>query len=104
MDIHESFSVPADPRTVWDVLSDSRAVVGCVPGASLGEQQEDGSWDASVNVKFGPVKVLFRARVTLELDDAAMVGHVTARGKDTQGGTRVTSAMTFEVRQAPPLP
>src|SRR5438309_5886078 len=26
-------------------------------GASLGEQQEDGSFDASVAVRFGPVKV-----------------------------------------------
>ena len=97
IDIHESFGVPADPRTVWGVISDPRAVVGCVPGASLGEQQEDGSLDASVTVKFGPVKVSFLARVTLELDDAAMIGHVTARGKDSQGGTRVTSTMTFEV-------
>lgn len=95
--IHESFGVPSDPRTVWGVISDPRAVVSCVPGASLGEQQEDGSLDASVTVKFGPVKVTFHARVTLELDPAAMVGHVTARGKDNQGGTRVMSTMTVEV-------
>lgn len=98
IDIHDSFAVPSDPRTVWAIISDPRAVVSCVPGASLGEQQEDGSLDASVTVKFGPVKVTFHARVTLELDDAAMVGHVTARGKDNQGGTRVTSTMTFEVK------
>src|SRR4051812_20761282 len=97
MDVHESFSVPSDPRTVWDVISDPRTVVGCVPGASLGEQQEDGSWDAGVGVKFGPVRVTLNARVTLDLDDATMVGHVTARGKDNQGGTRFTSSMTFKV-------
>lgn len=74
--------------------------MSCVPGAALGEQQEDGWLDASVTVKFGPVKVLFHARVMLELEDAAMVGRVTARGKDNQGGTRVTSTMTFAVRDA----
>jgi carbon monoxide dehydrogenase subunit G len=95
--VHESFSVPSDPRLVWQVVSDPSAVVSCVPGASLGERYEDGSLDASVTVKFGPVKVMFHARVTLELDDAARVGHVTARGKDNQGGTRVTSTMTFVV-------
>lgn len=104
IEIHQSFGVPSDPRTVWGIISDPRAVVGCVPGAALGGQQEDGSLDASVKVKFGPVNVTFEARVTLGLDDAAMVGHVTARGKDTQGGTRVTSTMTFEVRETPPLP
>ncbi len=97
IDIHESFGVPSDSRTVWGVISDPRAVVSCVPGASLGEEQEDGSFDASVTVKFGPVKVSFHTRVTLELDDAAMVGNAAARGKDNQGGTRFTSTMTFEV-------
>ena len=104
MEIHERFGVPSDPGTVWGVISDPRAVVSCVPGASLGDQREDGSFDASVTVKFGPVKVLFQARVTLELDDAAMIGHVTARGKDNQGGTRFTSRATFEVVGTPPLP
>jgi carbon monoxide dehydrogenase subunit G len=97
--VHERFVVAADPRTVWEVISDPRAVVGCVPGASLGEQHEDGSLDASVTVTFGPVRVAFQARVTLELDDAAMIGHVTGRGKDNQGGTRVTSTMTFKVTE-----
>ena len=98
--IHESVGVPADKHTVWGVISNPQAVVGCVPGASLGTQHEDGSMDASVAVKFGPVKVTMLARVTLALDDTAMVGHVTARGKDNQGGTRVTSTMTFAVTEA----
>jgi carbon monoxide dehydrogenase subunit G len=51
-----------------------------------------------VTVRFGPVRVLFHARVTLELDDAAMVGHVAADARDDQGGARVTSAMTFVVK------
>jgi len=98
--IHESFLVPAPPRTVWAVISDPRAVVECVPGASLGEQQEDGAFDASVAVKFGPVKVTFHGRVTLELDDGGMTGRITARGRDNQGGTRLTSTTTFQVADA----
>jgi carbon monoxide dehydrogenase subunit G len=98
--IHETFDVPSDPRTVWSVISNPREVVACVPGASLGEQREDGSWDAKVTVKFGPVSVAFQARVDLEVDDAAMVGHVTGRGRDNQGGTRVTSTATFKVTEA----
>jgi carbon monoxide dehydrogenase subunit G len=97
INIHESFGVAADPRTVWNVISDPQEVVSCVPGASIEEQREDRSLDASVAVKFGPVKVTFHAQVTLELDDAAMVGQITARGRDTQGGTRATSTMTFKV-------
>jgi carbon monoxide dehydrogenase subunit G len=39
------------------VLSDPRAVVDCVPGVKLGDRLEDGSYDATVTVKFGPAKV-----------------------------------------------
>ncbi|HXV82848.1 MAG TPA: SRPBCC domain-containing protein [Candidatus Binatia bacterium] len=97
IEISECVEVPAAPRIVWDVLSDPRAVVECVPGATLGEQLEDGLYDASVTVKFGPAKVTFRAKVALELDEAAMIGHVSSRGRDDQGGARVKTAMTFKV-------
>ena len=97
IEVNEQIAVPSAPRTVWDLLSDPRAVVDCVPGAALGEEQEDGSFDSSVTIKFGPAKVAFHARVALELDAAAMVGHVTSRGKDNQGGTRFRASMTFRV-------
>ena len=97
IEVNEQVDVPASPRVVWDLLADPRAVVDCVPGAALGEQKEDGSFDASISVKFGPAKVAFHANVALELDAAAMVGHVTAKGKDKQGGTRFRATMTFKV-------
>ena len=97
IDVNERVDVPSAPRTVWGLLSDPRAVVDCVPGATLGDQQQDGSFDAGVTVKFGPAKVTFQARVALELDAVAMSGNVTARGKDNQGGARFHTTMTFKV-------
>jgi carbon monoxide dehydrogenase subunit G len=100
IEINEQFDVPgAAPRFVWDLLSDPHDVVGCVPGAALGEEHEDGSFDGSLTVKFGPAKVTFRARIELELDEAAMQGRVTARGKDNQGGTRFRAMMSFRVQE-----
>jgi carbon monoxide dehydrogenase subunit G len=97
IEVSESVSAPAAPQVVWDLLANPHAVVNCVPGAALGEQHEDGSFDGSIVVKFGPAKVTFHMRVALELDAASKVGHVTARGKDNQGGTRVKASMTFKV-------
>lgn len=97
IEIREQFDVPAPPPTVWKLLSDPHAVVGCVPGATLGEEHEDGTFDGALTVKFGPAKVTFRARIELELDDPARVGRVTSRGKDNQGGTRFRATMTFRV-------
>lgn len=99
IEVNERIEVPAAPGVVWDLLSDPRAVVECVPGAALGAEQEDGSFDATVTVKFGPAKVTFHAKVMLELDTVAMAGHVTARGKDNQGGTRFRTTMTFKVEE-----
>ncbi|MGH8641587.1 MAG: SRPBCC domain-containing protein [Burkholderiales bacterium] len=97
IEISERIEVAAAPGTVWDVLSNPRAVVDCVPGAELGEQREDGSYDATLTVKFGPARVTFRTKVALELDAAAMAGRVSSRGRDNQGGTRVKTSMTFRV-------
>ena len=97
IEISERVEVPAAPRIVWDVLSDPRAVVECMPGVKLGDRLEDGSYDAIMTVQFGPAKVTFRAKVTLELDGTAMIGRVSSRGRDDQGGTRVKTTMTFKV-------
>lgn len=99
IEINEQVTVPSAPRVVWDLLSDPRAVVDCVPGATLGEEHKDGSYDATLVVKFGPTKVSFTAKVELEFDDAAMSGRVIAKGKDKQGGTRVGATMTFKVSE-----
>ena len=97
IEVNEQVDVEGAPRAVWDLLSNPREVVDCVPGASLGEQQEDGRYDATVTVKFGPARVTFKAKVALDFDAATMVGKVSSTGKDTQGGTRMSGSMTFKV-------
>ena len=99
IEVNERIEVPSAPRIVWGLLSDPHAVVECVAGASLGDQHEDGSFDATLVVKFGPTKVTFRARVALELDPATMTGRVISKGKDSIGGTRVQARMQFRVEE-----
>jgi carbon monoxide dehydrogenase subunit G len=99
IEISERIEVAAPPSAVWAILSDPHAVVECLPGASLGEAHDDGSFDATMVVKFGPAKVTFQARVALELDEAARSGQVTSRGKDNQGGTRVRASMNFKAME-----
>ena len=103
IEVNERIVVPSAPSKVWGVLSDPRAVVECVSGATLGERQEDGSYDATLVVKFGPTQVKFAAHFTLELDPATMSGIVVSKGKDSIGGTRVQARMNFSVvEQADP--
>ena len=101
IEIRERFDVPAEPDRVWAVLSDPHAVVGCVPGAKIDKQNDDGSLDASVVVKFGPTRVTFRVGARLELDEPAHVGNISAQGRDTIGGTRMKSTAKFGVTPGP---
>lgn len=101
IEVKEQVEVPAPTRAVWEILSNPHAVVDCVPGAALGEQHEDGSFNATLMVKFGPAKVTFRARVAVAFDEAALTGHVTSKGKDNQGGTRFSATMGFRVVETP---
>jgi carbon monoxide dehydrogenase subunit G len=101
IEIRERFEVPADPARVWGVLSDPHAVVGCVPGASIVGQDDDGALDTAVVVKFGPTRVTFRVKAMLVLDEAAHRGDITAQGKDSIGGTRMRSTAQFGVTPGP---
>ncbi|MCC7079555.1 MAG: hypothetical protein IT530_02695 [Burkholderiales bacterium] len=98
IEVNETIEVASDPKTVWSLLSEPRAVVECVAGATLGEQQEDGSYDAAITIKFGPAKVAFRAKVEIAYDHTSMSGKVISRGKDKQGGARFHTTMGFKVR------
>jgi uncharacterized protein len=101
IEIRERFDVPSAPDRVWEILSDPHAVVECVPGASIVGQEDDGTLDAKVMVKFGPTRVNFGVRAKLELDEPAHQGHIMAQGKDSIGGTRMRSTATFGVVPGP---
>lgn len=97
IEIEERFEVPARPATVWALLADPDAVVGCVPGAAIVGHGDDGSLETTLSVRFGPIAVGFQARAELELDHAALRGTLTARGKDKQGGARFQGTSAFAV-------
>ncbi|MEW1825011.1 SRPBCC domain-containing protein [Streptomyces sp. NPDC088196] len=97
--IAEEIAVPSPPKRVWEVVSNPSEVVACIKGAELGEAHDDGSFDATLVVKFGAMKVSFAARVTLDLTESDHEGRLSARGKDGQGGTRFTAHATFRVTE-----
>jgi carbon monoxide dehydrogenase subunit G len=99
IEVNERFEVPAPASTVWQLLADPHAVVGCVPGAAIVEELPDGTLETTLTVKFGPLAITFKARATLELDREQMRGRLTARGRDTQGGARFEASASFSVEE-----
>ncbi|MFD8565862.1 SRPBCC family protein [Streptomyces sp. NPDC059639] len=98
--ITEEIDVPSPPDRVWEVISDPSAVVSCIGGAELGASHDDGSFDGTLAIRFGGIRVKFAARISLELDEAAHEGRLTARGADGQGATRFSASATFRVVEA----
>ncbi|MFF1920859.1 SRPBCC domain-containing protein [Streptomyces sp. NPDC058221] len=95
--ITEEILVPSPPERVWEVISDPSAVVSCIGGAELGPSHDDGSFDGALAIRFGGLRVKFAARVSLDLDETAREGRLTARGADGQGATRFSAGATFRV-------
>lgn len=97
IDIKEEFEVTGRPDRVWEIISNPYEVVGCVPGASIIGQKEDGTYEGNIGIKFGPTSVNFQAVVALELNPAAREGKLTSSAKDKRGGTRSKAITTFSV-------
>jgi carbon monoxide dehydrogenase subunit G len=97
--IAEEISVPSPPDKVWAVISNPPAVVSCIQGAELGAVHDDGSFDGSLLIKFGALRVRFAAQLSLELVEAELEGRLSARGRDGQGATRFNGGATFRVAE-----
>ncbi|WP_030899321.1 SRPBCC domain-containing protein [Streptomyces sp. NRRL F-5126] len=95
--ITEEIAVPSPPDRVWEVISDPSAVVSCIGGAELGDSHDDGSFDGKLAIRFGGLRVRFAARVSLDLNEPAHEGRLSARGADGQGATRFNAGATFRV-------
>lgn len=99
IEVKERIVVDGAPQTVWEIVSDPKAVASCIAGCELGEQRDDGSCDATIGVKFGGIRVKFRVLVQLDVDDETMTGQLRITGADQQGATRIGGSANFEVRE-----
>ncbi|MFA3840481.1 SRPBCC domain-containing protein [Streptomyces aureus] len=95
--ITEEIAAPSPPQRVWEVISNPSDVVSCIGGAELGPSHDDGSFDGTLAIRFGGIRVKFAARVALDLDESLREGRLSARGKDGQGATRFSAHATFRV-------
>ena len=58
----------------------------CIPGAEVTGRRDDGSYDASVTVKLGPVKMTYRGTIAIvESDPEARTATMLAKGAEERG-------------------
>ncbi len=96
--LEKTHAIDAPPAAAWQVMQDINALAECMPGASITEQSDDGSYKGSVSVKVGPVQSVFRGTIRIaELDDANRTIALSAKGKDKTGTSNATMELTATV-------
>ncbi len=99
MKMTQSFEVAAPIATVWQALIDIERIAPCLPGASISEREEDGSYKGEFSVRLGPTTAAYRGVLKIaEADEANHRATLHARGTDKrgQGGATATIVNSME--------
>ena len=89
--IREEITIAAPPDAVWPLLSDPATVASCIPGATLTKSGENGAYQGTMRVKFGPTVAQFRGEAKLAYDHAARRCSIEGRGIDGRGASRANA-------------
>jgi carbon monoxide dehydrogenase subunit G len=101
MQLRNSFTVPAAPEEAWATLLDVPKVAPCLPGASLGEFDDD-HFDGTVRVKVGPMTMTYRGNGRfVSRDEAAHRAVIEATGRESRGQGAATATVTAELSPDP---
>jgi carbon monoxide dehydrogenase subunit G len=101
MHFEGEFSVPGKPADVIRRFADVPRMAGCMPGAVLEPQAEDGSWPGAMVVSFGPKTINFKGRVTTGFDFDALTGSLNGRGSADMRAARIGVKVNFTLRDDP---
>ncbi|HWC43464.1 MAG TPA: SRPBCC family protein [Actinomycetota bacterium] len=100
MRIENTVEVDAPLERVWALVNDIPRVAPCMPGAALTGVGDNGTYEGTVAVKLGPLRMTYKGKVSVdEVDDANHSARLSASGKDTKGAG--TARATVETRLEP---
>lgn len=91
--ISENADIPGPPDEVWAILSDPMVVMTCVPGAAITAQRPDGTYEATITVRFGPTVAKFSGEASVNYDHAGRRCNIEGRGIDQRGASRALVAL-----------
>jgi uncharacterized protein len=93
MKLEQAYEVQAPIERVWEALIDLERVAPCLPGATITQRDDDGTYHGEFKVKLGPTTAAYRGTVKIEEADAAShTATMRAKGTDKrgQGGANAT--------------
>jgi len=100
MRIENVVEVDAPVDRVWALVNDIPRVAPCMPGAALTGVVDERTYEGTVAVKLGPLRMSYKGKVVIEqVDEAGRSARLAASGKDVKGAG--TARATVETRLEP---
>jgi carbon monoxide dehydrogenase subunit G len=100
MVIENEFDVAATPAEVYALMLDPERVGTCITGAEVTGRRDDGSYDAKVTVKLGPVKMTYRGTIAIvESDPTARTATMLAKGAEERGQGTAQATLSMAVTE-----
>jgi carbon monoxide dehydrogenase subunit G len=101
MKIENTVEVDAPLDRVWALVNDIPRVAPCMPGAALTGVLDDQTYEGTVAVKLGPLRMSYKGKVTVdEIDEANHRARLTANGRDTKGAGTARATVQTQLEPA----
>ncbi|MEI6027137.1 MAG: SRPBCC family protein [Betaproteobacteria bacterium] len=95
--LDKQYPLEVSVEQAWAVLSDIRAVGGCMPGAQITEQLDDTHYKGTVKTKVGPASMQFGGEIeVLGVDAAAYAMQMVGKGAD-RGGSSASMKLSAHI-------
>ena len=95
--LDKRYPLEASVEQAWAVLSDIRAVGGCMPGAQITDQLDDTHYKGTVKTKVGPASMQFGGEIeVLSVDAASHAMQMVGKGAD-RGGSSASMKLSAHV-------
>jgi len=66
VELEKNFPLDYSAQDAWTVLNDIETVATCMPGAEITEVVDANNYKGKVNIKLGPVKMVFNGDISVQ--------------------------------------
>ena len=102
--LDKQYPLDVDATRAWALLTDLKAVAGCMPGAEITEQLSETSYKGGVKVKVGPAVAQFGGTVDV-IEAVVAERKMVLRGKGAdKGGSSASMDLTAIITADPSNP
>jgi carbon monoxide dehydrogenase subunit G len=95
MNFEGQFKVPGTPDDVIREFADVERMATLMPGAAIEGRDEEGNYLGGMTVAFGPKRIKFKGKVTVETDIAGRSGKMRGRGAADMRAARIETRLVY---------